>query len=75
MSLFWLVYSDGTLRGGDRLGMFDRVIPQGGVVVVVVGGGGSVYLFEVLRCDNHACCQGRIGVCKRIIVLSARGLL
>ena len=40
MSLFWLVYSDGTLRGGDRLGMFDRVLPQGGVVVVVVGGGG-----------------------------------
>ena len=49
------------------------MIPHGGVVVVV--GGGSVCLFEALRRDNHACCQGQIGVCKRLLVPSARGLL
>ena len=51
--------SDGTLRGGDRSGIRERVLPHGGVVVVV--GWGNVFVFEVLRCDNHACCQGQIG--------------
>lgn len=39
------------------------------------GGGQCICVFEALRCDNHACCQGQIGVCKRLLVLSARGLL
>ena len=52
-------------------GFFHKVV----LLLLLWVGGGSVYLFEVLRCDNHACCQGQIGVCKRIIVLSARGLL
>ena len=73
MDVFWLVYSDGTWRGSDRSGIQDRIIPHGGVVVAV--GGGNAFVFEVLCCDNHACCQGQIGVCKKLLVLSARGLL
>lgn len=57
--VFWLVYLDGTLRGGDRSGICERVLPHGGVVVVV--GWGNAFVFEVLRYDNHACCQGQIG--------------
>ena len=45
------------------------------VVLLLLWVGGNACLFKVLRCDNHACCQGQIGVCKRLLVLSARGLL
>ena len=64
MSLFWLVYSDGTLRGGDRLGMFDRVIPQGGVVVVVVGGGVVYICSRFCVVTTMPAVRGRLGCAK-----------
>ena len=29
-------------------------------------GGGIAFVFEALCCDNDACCQGQIGVCKSL---------
>ena len=29
--------------------------------------GGNAFVFEALCCDNDACCQGQVGVCKSLL--------